>query len=127
MVGEPSSTRPMVRTIGRSVYVTLPPPANPPVAPYHFLAYQSMNRTETMWWEWTGVMIFPYWALALAMALPAYLALRTEVRLVQYWRRPRKGLCPVCGYDLRATPHRCPECGTAVRSPPEQSLPCDFS
>jgi hypothetical protein len=52
--------------------------------------------------------VAPYSALCLSWAaLPAVRLTRTVVRR----RRSRVGVCPACGYDLRATPGRCPECG----------------
>jgi len=55
--------------------------------------------------------LIPYWFPApLFAVLPArWFVLKGRAR-----RRSRIGLCPRCGYDLRATPGRCPECGREV-------------
>ena len=45
-------------------------------------------------------------AFAAVAALPALAVRRWLAR-----RDAHPGLCPRCGYDLRATPERCPECG----------------
>ncbi|HEY7117350.1 MAG TPA: hypothetical protein VH475_12230 [Tepidisphaeraceae bacterium] len=57
----------------------------------------------------TGVA--PFWSVTLASALPALGLFSMRLGSLAR-RRTRDGLCPICGYDLRATPHRCPECGT---------------
>jgi hypothetical protein len=51
-----------------------------------------------LWWLWCLFSAFPI------------------IRVVQRVRAIKRlsfqrGLCPQCGYDLRATPDRCPECG----------------
>ena len=51
---------------------------------------------------------FPLSLPALFFALLPAVYLRRRHRIV---RRRAGGLCPTCGYDLRASSGRCPECG----------------
>jgi hypothetical protein len=48
--------------------------------------------------------------LAIVTAIPPLTWLFLHFR----YKPPSPGLCPTCGYDLRASPARCPECGHAV-------------
>ena len=49
--------------------------------------------------------------IVVAIQPPLARAYRRALHFTPAQRRIRKGLCPDCGYDLRASPHRCPECG----------------
>jgi hypothetical protein len=58
--------------------------------------------------------IVPFWFLEALFFLPVVFIGR------RYWhvrQRLHRGLCPACGYDLRATPQRCPECGRVSEAP----------
>jgi hypothetical protein len=62
------------------------------------LTMPSRSRAEVpAWFIVLAFLILPFWRVG---------------HFTRARRRRRAGLCPACGYDLRATPGRCPECGT---------------
>jgi hypothetical protein len=75
-----------------------------------------MLRDESGAIAWQALTSFttveiPWWSLLLLFSL--WPALNRIARL-RHRAKQRRGLCPACGYDLRATPERCPECGAAA-------------
>ena len=52
--------------------------------------------------------VIPHWFWVALFAMPPAMWL---VKRRRRRRRESRGLCPGCGYDLRASPGRCPECG----------------
>ena len=81
-------------------------------SPRDAMGYLSAPDGKRLAWIGTSVrVVLPYWLMAVVTGVgPAVWAWRRRRRR----RRGGAGLCPACGYDLRATPGRCPECGTTV-------------
>jgi hypothetical protein len=77
-----------------------------------FAWYEKREMSGQIYAQWVA----PFWFIALAAAaLPlSWTATRWRSRFRDR-RRQNIGLCPACGYDLRASPERCPECGRLTR------------
>jgi hypothetical protein len=56
-------------------------------------------------YSWPRAFIPNWFVMLISAILPAWWLIQAR-----RWRK-RKGMCPQCGYDMRATPQRCPECG----------------
>jgi hypothetical protein len=75
------------------------------------------DRTDYVWgiYEFRAdgqlKMAIPLWLLCLVTAVLAATRLISQRYRASGWG---VGMCPSCGYDLRATPERCPECGAAA-------------
>jgi hypothetical protein len=72
----------------------------------HYRVDRSAGGTRMRLLDGTVLVPYPFAAIVFA-ALPVVWI----TAWIQRRRRPVPGLCPKCGYDLRATPERCPECG----------------
>lgn len=84
--------------------------------PHTFMGLGWGRRVDVPpWYSFRPSVTIPHgYLVALFAVLPAlffYQRLRSQYRLVS-------GHCPLCGYDLRATPDRCPECGTRLPQKP---------
>jgi hypothetical protein len=73
-------------------------------APLGFIRVTWQRNTESQW-DWD----IAWWKVGAALAVLTLFMLHRGAS-------PRSnGVCPNCGYDLRATPQRCPECGLLVK------------
>lgn len=77
------------------------------------------------------IVAIPYYALLTAGFILPAIFLTQRLGFIIRARRRRKGQCPQCGYDLRATPELCPECGhttaSAEAAPTASAAPAKYA
>jgi len=66
------------------------------------------------------VVDLPYWQMVAVSGAILLWQMWRQIPRVRHFLR-RSGMCPTCGYDMRASPARCPECGGAI--PGEEVVP----
>lgn len=75
---------------------------------------RSYDRSTNPLVSWRVSLPMPLLASLLAVPAAAWVTNRLRARLRSRYRHAG-GLCPSCGYDLRASRGRCPECGGEKR------------
>jgi hypothetical protein len=109
-VGRDGPDRPSLRLAGFGE-------VNPKLGPPRFYSsayFAGTNAHRQAWiierfYFWTA----PVWIPLVLFSILPLVWLRRWVRR-KFPAAATIGLCPICGYDLRASPHRCPECGNMV-------------
>jgi hypothetical protein len=87
---------------------------------HHFIGFWFERSKPASAMPYT-IVVVPHYSIAVPGLLCAVVLATREASRRRAARRAGAGLCPACGYDLRATPDRCPECGTAIAPPPAEA------